>query len=187
MLQESILLLYVSAASARGELGKSAPFPSTSCLTSEIAPGDLESVPPDNMSDVSVPSMSALTVQSGPAVSAEGINLGPIKEGSSADSFLLPEDLVHLTRRSLFLIIDSDNSTAFNKLQVRHGHSTAQHSTGHRTGQARALSCWPQRKHLESFVLSRGSSLAAGCGRGWVGWSGVGWGTLPASSRGCMD
>lgn len=116
MPKESILLLYVSAASGRGELGKSAPFPSTSCLTSEIAPGDLESVPPDNMSDVSVPSMSALTVQSGPAVSAEGINLGPIKEGSSADSFLLPEDLVHLTRRSLFLIIDSDNSTAFNKL-----------------------------------------------------------------------
>jgi hypothetical protein len=61
--QESILLLYVSAASSRGELGKSAPFPSTSCLTSEIAPGDLDSVPPDNMSDVSVPSMSALTVQ----------------------------------------------------------------------------------------------------------------------------
>lgn len=61
--QESILLLYVSAASGRGELGKSAPFPSTSCLTSEIAPADLESVPPDNMSDVSVPSMSALTVQ----------------------------------------------------------------------------------------------------------------------------
>lgn len=57
-------------------------------------------------------------LQSGPAVSTEGINLGPIKEGSSADSFLLPEDLVHLTRRSLFLIIDSDNSTAFNKLQV---------------------------------------------------------------------
>jgi hypothetical protein len=61
--QESILLLYVSAASGRGELGKSAPFPSTSCLTSEIAPADLDSVPPDNMSDVSVPSMSALTVQ----------------------------------------------------------------------------------------------------------------------------
>jgi hypothetical protein len=58
-------------------------------------------------------------LQSGPAVSSEGINLGPIKEGSSADSFLLPEDLVHLTRRSLFLIIDSDNSTAFHKLQVR--------------------------------------------------------------------
>jgi hypothetical protein len=123
--QESILLLYVSAASGRGELGKSAPFPSTSCLTSEIAPGDLESVVPDNMSDVSVPSMSALTVQSGPAVSAEGINLGPIKEGSSADSFLLPEDLVHLTRRSLFLIIDSDNSTAFNKLHVRSSRGTA--------------------------------------------------------------
>ncbi len=62
-MQESILLLYVSAASGRGELGKSAPFPSTSCLTSEIAPADLDSVPPDNMSDVSVPSMSALTVQ----------------------------------------------------------------------------------------------------------------------------
>jgi hypothetical protein len=57
-------------------------------------------------------------VQSGGA-SSEGIHLGPIKEGSSADSFLLPEDLVHLTRRSLFLIIDSDNSTSFSKLQVR--------------------------------------------------------------------
>lgn len=65
MPKESILLLYVSAASGRagGDLGRSAPFPSTSCLTSEIAPGDLESVAPDNMSDVSVPSMSALTVQ----------------------------------------------------------------------------------------------------------------------------
>lgn len=41
-----------------------------------------------------------------------------MKEGSSAESFLLPEDLVHLTRRSLFLVIDSDNSTAFNKLHV---------------------------------------------------------------------
>lgn len=57
-------------------------------------------------------------LQSGGA-SSEGINLGPIKEGSSADSFLLPEDLVHLTRRSLFLVIDSDNSTTFSKLQVR--------------------------------------------------------------------
>jgi len=59
--------------------------------------------------------------QSGPNVSGEGINLGPIKEGSSADSYLLPEDLVHLTRRSLFLIIDSDNSNAFSKLQVGGG------------------------------------------------------------------
>lgn len=41
-----------------------------------------------------------------------------MKEGSSSESFLLPEDLVHLTRRSLFLVIDSDNSTAFNKLHV---------------------------------------------------------------------
>lgn len=66
--------------------------------------------------------------QSGPAVSSEGINLGPVKDSSSAaasaassaaaDSFLLPEDLVHLTRRSLFLVIDTDNSTGFSKLQV---------------------------------------------------------------------
>lgn len=57
-------------------------------------------------------------LQTGPNVTSEGINLGPVKEGSTADSFLLPEDLVHLTRRSLFMIIDSDNSTAFSKLQV---------------------------------------------------------------------
>jgi hypothetical protein len=69
-------------------------------------------------SNVCFPPLSA--VQSGGA-SSEGIHLGPIKEGSSADSFLLPEDLVHLTRRSLFLIIDSDNSTSFSKLQVRAG------------------------------------------------------------------
>lgn len=115
------MLLYISASSARSDLGKSAAFPSTSCLTSEIAPADLESPPPDNMSDVSVPSMSALTVQGGPG-SGEGVHLGPVKStGSSVDvtdSYLLPEDLVHLTRRSLFLVVDSDNSTSFTRLQV---------------------------------------------------------------------
>lgn len=119
MPKESIMLLYVSATSTRSELGlgKSAPFPSTSCLTSEIGPADLESPPPDNMSDVSVPSMSALTVSGGPSASGEGVFLGPAKGGSEgADSCLLPEDLVHLTRRSLFLVIDSDNSNSFMRL-----------------------------------------------------------------------
>lgn len=52
---------------------------------------------------------------------AEGVNLGPLRDGGgpSGDGYLLPDDLVHLTRRSLFLVIDSDNSTSFARLQVR--------------------------------------------------------------------
>jgi hypothetical protein len=75
------------------------------------------------------PTLSCLTLsscraQSGHNVSAEGVNLGPLREaregnGQSGDSYLLPDDLVHLTRRSLFLVIDSDNSTSFARLQVR--------------------------------------------------------------------
>lgn len=63
MPRESILLLYLSALSSRsGGLTKGTPFSSTSCLTSEIAPADVESPPPDNMSDISIPSVSALMV-----------------------------------------------------------------------------------------------------------------------------
>jgi hypothetical protein len=117
------MLLYISASSARSDLARSAPYPSTSCLTSEIAPADLEPPPADNMSDVSVPSMSALTVHGGPGA-GEGVHLGPVKGSSSSsgvdavDSYLLPEDLLHLTRRSLFLVVDSDNSSSFMRLQV---------------------------------------------------------------------
>jgi hypothetical protein len=117
--QESILLLYISASSSKGDLSKQALFPSTSCLTSEIAPADVESPPPDNMSDVSVPSMSALTVHGASISSGEGTYLGPNKSSmEGADSILLPEDLVHLTRRILFLVVDSDNSSSFMRLQV---------------------------------------------------------------------
>jgi hypothetical protein len=121
------MLLYISASSARSDLARSAPYPSTSCLTSEIAPADLEPPPADNMSDVSVPSMSALTVHGGPGA-GEGVYLGPVKGSSSSsgvdavDSYLLPEDLLHLTRRSLFLVVDSDNSSSFMRLQVRGVH-----------------------------------------------------------------
>lgn len=118
-LQESIMLLYISASSGRSDLSKMVPYPSTSCLTSEIAPADLESPPPDNMSDISVPSMSALTVHSTCSAS-DGIHLGTSKSSNpdSTDCYILPEDLVHLTRRSLFIVVDSDNSTAFQRLQV---------------------------------------------------------------------
>ncbi|WIA13478.1 hypothetical protein OEZ85_007056 [Tetradesmus obliquus] len=123
MPKESIMLLYISASSARSDLARCAPYPSTSCLTSEIAPADLEPPPADNMSDVSVPSMSALTVHGGPNA-GEGVHLGPVKGSSSSsgsveavDSYLLPEDLLHLTRRSLFLVVDSDNSSSFMRLQ----------------------------------------------------------------------
>jgi hypothetical protein len=37
----------------------------------------------------------------------------------AVDSYLLPEDLLHLTRRSLFLVVDSDNSSSFTRMQVR--------------------------------------------------------------------
>ena len=48
----------------------------------------------------------------------DGVHLGPSKslEGS-VDCFLTPEDLVHLTRRSLFLVVDSENSNVFMRLQ----------------------------------------------------------------------
>lgn len=111
----------MSASSSRGDLSKAGgPFPSTSCLTSEIAPADSEPPPPDNMSDVSAPSMSALTVAGSAVSGGEGVFLGPSKGGSEAtEGYLLPEDLVHLTRRSLFLVVDSDNSSSFARLQVR--------------------------------------------------------------------
>jgi len=115
MPRESVLLLYLSALSSRsGGLTKGTPFSSTSCLTSEIAPADVESPPPDNMSDISIPSVSALMVPQGPQ---DGVHLGPSKslEGS-VDCFLTPEDLVHLTRRSLFLVVDSENSNVFMRL-----------------------------------------------------------------------
>lgn len=59
--KEAVLLLYASAHSSAGAtaaasnaLARGATFPSTSCLTSEIAPaGDGSDPQPDNMSDVS--------------------------------------------------------------------------------------------------------------------------------------
>lgn len=132
------MLLYISASSGRGDLAKMMPYPSTSCLTNEIAPADLESPPPDNMSDVSVPSMSALTVHS-TCSAGDGVHLGTSKGSSAAssqdstDCYLLPEDLVHLTRRSLFIVVDSDNSTAFQRLQVSWGPvAVAMHEGGSR-------------------------------------------------------
>lgn len=114
MPKDSVLLLYVSAMAGHNELAKSGAFPSTSCLTSEIAPADSESPVPDNMSDVSVPSASALITHNN---ATEGIHLGPSKALDPTDSYLVPEDIVHLTRRTLFLVVDSDNSLAFTRLQ----------------------------------------------------------------------
>lgn len=61
--------------------------------------------------------MSSLTV--GGASALDGIHLGPAKSLDATDSFLVPEDLAHLTRRSLFLVVDSDSSSSFMRLQVR--------------------------------------------------------------------
>jgi hypothetical protein len=117
MPKESLLLLYVSAMSNRTSAGLTrtgTPFASTSCLTSEISPEGSDGTGADNMSDASIPSVSALTVST---PSSEGVNLGPSKnQEGSVDSVLTPEDLVHLTRRSLFLVIDADCSPAFMRL-----------------------------------------------------------------------
>lgn len=48
----------------------------------------------------------------------EGINLGPPRALDAAtDAFLVPEDLVHLTRRTLLLVVEADNAAAFARLQ----------------------------------------------------------------------
>jgi len=48
----------------------------------------------------------------------EGINLGPPRALDAAtDAFLVPEDLVHLTRRTLVLVVEADSAAAFLRLQ----------------------------------------------------------------------
>jgi hypothetical protein len=48
----------------------------------------------------------------------EGINLGPPRALDAAtDAFLVPEDLVHLTRRTLLLVVEADSASAFMRLQ----------------------------------------------------------------------
>ena len=37
----------------------------------------------------------------------------------SSDAYLSPEDLAHLTRRTLFLVVEADNAHTFARLQVR--------------------------------------------------------------------
>jgi hypothetical protein len=54
----------------------------------------------------------------GGAGTLEGINLGPPRALDAAtDAFLVPEDLVHLTRRTLLLVVEADNAAAFARLQ----------------------------------------------------------------------
>ncbi|KAI8464968.1 MAG: protein SCAI [Monoraphidium minutum] len=117
--RDGLLLLYLSAASGRGggELrGAAGAFASTSHLMSgdggpEGEGGSLA----DNSSDASGLSIGALTVSN--SGTETGLNLGPAKALDSADATLTPEDLVHLTRRSLFLVVDADNAAAFLRLQ----------------------------------------------------------------------
>jgi len=73
--QDGVLLLYLSAAGGAGLLRTAVASASTSNLTSEISPAD--SPHPDNASDVSGLSISALTIAGGGA--ERGLNLGPTK------------------------------------------------------------------------------------------------------------
>ncbi|KAI8476092.1 MAG: protein SCAI [Monoraphidium minutum] len=116
--RDGLLLLYLSAASGRGggDLRSGGAFASTSNLMSgEIAPHGEEGRDPDCMSDVSGISLGALAVTNGGAEG--GLNLGPAKAQDASDAVLLPEDIAHLTRRSLFLVVDADNAHTFARLQ----------------------------------------------------------------------
>ncbi|GBF98142.1 hypothetical protein Rsub_10554 [Raphidocelis subcapitata] len=132
--RDGILLLHVAAAGGRGELrgggadaaagggaGGTASHPAAQ--GGEIAPHEADSPRPDSASDVSGLSLGALTVSH---VAGEGgLNLGPAKAQDSADATLMPEDLLHLTRRTLFLVLDADNAANFAPISGRELSRTA--------------------------------------------------------------
>ncbi|KAK1413397.1 hypothetical protein QVD17_35170 [Tagetes erecta] len=102
---DGVLLIYISASGSRSHASVSPPHIGNF--------GDAENVNNTIQSDASstLPSCSACDNLTASLDYPAGLNLGPGENGGF--NLLDPNDLLPFTRRPIFLIIDSDNSKAF--------------------------------------------------------------------------